>query len=117
MGWNAILIEPYHKNYKTLIKLLSAVNIYNTQIVITKMLGIDETDGQKYPMVNIPGDVCDMEGKVSVSAGPHFAVISLANAISPNLHFAYFFDILRPVDIKIAMVILIKKLQAVSGFH
>lgn len=64
MGWNAVLIEPYEKNYRTLIKLLAAVKIYKKQIVISKMLGIGEADGQKYLTTNIPGDVCDMEGKV-----------------------------------------------------
>ena len=64
MGWNAVLIEPYDKNYRTLIKLLAAVKIFKTQIVISKMLGIGKTDGQKYLTTNIPGDVCDMEGKV-----------------------------------------------------
>ena len=63
-GWNAILVEPYQKNYNILLRLLSSMKIGTNQAVITKMTAIDEIDGGKYLSVDVPGDLCDMEGKL-----------------------------------------------------
>ncbi len=64
LGWNAILVEPYKKNYKILLRLLSSLKTDKSQTVITKMVAIDETDGEKCLSVDVPGDLCDMEGKL-----------------------------------------------------
>jgi FkbM family methyltransferase len=64
LGWNAILVEPYRKNYSVLLELLSGRGIAASQRVITRMVAIDETGGEKWLSIDVPGDLCDMEGRL-----------------------------------------------------
>jgi FkbM family methyltransferase len=78
LGWNAILVEPYRKNYSVLLALLSGRGIAPGQTVLTRMVAIDETGGEKWLSIDVPEDLCDMEGRLLVAPAGKSARVETA---------------------------------------